>query len=187
MTFKRVNLHTRNTRRSALSLLFAVLWLLIPLTQVEASSVGAAGTFALENTGTYFNLVNNFDTTITVDFSFEAPLGVSINVPSTPQEIAPGGTYRFEVSIFTSQNTPVGNFPISIVGRVISSTGGVEVSGSAGLNAVLTVQGVPPTAEPLLSIVSVTQDSFTIQFTNQDTDEVRILYAKRKTFHWVKR
>jgi len=71
MMYKQMNLHTRKTRRSALSLLFAVLWMLIPLTQVEASSVGASGTFAgttyqvvpgdsLLNTGTDFVFVNNF-------------------------------------------------------------------------------------------------------------------------------
>jgi hypothetical protein len=174
-------------RRSALSLLFVAVALLSQTVQVQAS-VGAAGTFAgrnyivqtgtnLENTGTHFNFINNFETAITVDFSFEAPLGVSINVPSEPVTIAAGATYRFEVSIFTSANTPVGIFPLSIVGRVISAAGGVEVSGSAGLNAALTVQGVPPTEEPILSIVNVTQTSFTVRFTNPDPDTVTILYA----------
>ena len=179
---------TLSIRRSALSLLFVALALLGQTVYVQASSVGAAGTFAgrnytvqtgtnLENTGTHFNLINNFETAITVDFSFEAPVGVSINVPDAPVEIAAGATYRFEVSIFTSANTPVGIFPISIVGRVISSAGGVEVSGSAGLNAVLTVQGVPPTAEPQLTVVNVTSTSFRIRFTNPDPEMVRILYA----------
>ena len=174
-------------RRSALSLLFVAVALLTQTVQVQAS-VGAAGTFAgrnysvqtgmsLENTNTHFNFINNFESEITVDFSFEAPIGVSINVPSEPVTIAAGATYRFEVSIFTSANTPVGIFPISIVGRVISAAGGVEVSGSAGLNAALTVQGVAPTTEPILTIVNVTQTSFTVLFTNPDPDEVTILYA----------
>ncbi len=176
-------------RRSALSLLFAVLWMLIPLTQVEASSVGASGTFAgttyqvipgdsLLNTGTDFVFVNNFNTTITVEFLYEAPTGVSINVPSEPVQISAGSTYRIDIEITTLASTQVGEFPLRIVGRVIpSSSDAVEVTGSAGLNASIRVQGTARTTAPTLSVLSVSDSGFSVRIANSDPETVTMVYS----------
>jgi hypothetical protein len=178
----------RRTKRSALSLLFVASLLLVNLVSVNAS-VGAGGSFASTNyrvqpgnslidTGTDFNFVNNFDTVITVDFNFEAPLGVVIVVPEEPVQIAARSTYRIPIVITTTASTPIGTFPLRIVGRVIpNAANGVEVSGSAGLNASITVQGIAPTTPPVFTLISRTQTTFTISITNNDPETVSTLYS----------
>lgn len=175
-------------RRSALSLLFVVLAVVGSATNVHASGVGASGTFAgtnyqvepgesLINTNTTFSFINNFDVPITVDFVFEAPQGVSINVPSGLITIAAGSSYRFDVNIFTLNTVTEGTFPIQITGLVIpDAASGVEVSGSAGLNALLTIQGKPPTQSPSVVLVSRTDTSIVVRLTNEDFENVLILY-----------
>lgn len=178
----------RSTKRSALSLLFVASLLLVNLVSVNAS-VGAGGSFASTNyrvqpgnslidTGTDFNFVNNFDTAITVDFNFEAPLGVVIVVPEEPVQIAARSTYRIPIVITTTASTPIGTFPLRIVGRVIpNAANGVEVSGSAGLNASITVQGIAPTTPPVISLISRSQTTFTISIFNNDPETVSVLYS----------
>ena len=176
------------TRRSALSLLFVALAFFAFQVRVFASSVGASGTFAgftyqvepgesLVNTGTQFSFVNNFSVPITVSFVYEAPAGVSINVPEENVTIAANGTYRFNVQITTTPSTAEGSFPIRILGNVIpDSASGVEVSGSAGLNATLIVQGISDTVAPSAVLVSRTDSELVIDIFNQDFDPVVVLY-----------
>jgi len=176
------------TRRSVLSLLFVLLFVLMPWLTVSASSVGASGTFggtnytvqtgsSLIDTGTDFIFINNFSTPVTVEFLYEAPLGVSIDVPSEPVVVAGGSSYRIMISITTTASTPVGTFPLRLVGIVIpDSTTGVEITGSAGLNASITVAGIPPTTAPELTLLEVTSTSFRVRIRNIDFDPIIALY-----------
>jgi hypothetical protein len=176
------------SKRSVTTLLFAVL-LLISTTLGVSASVGTSGTFggtnyviqpgtSLLDTGTDFNFVNNYNTAITVEFLYEAPPGVSINVPADPVVIASGGQYGFEVSIVSTAETQVGTYSIQIVGRVIPDfVNGITVTGSAGLTAVLSVQGISPTTSPTLTLDSVTSSGFSVEFTNPDPDPVVMLYS----------
>ena len=185
---KPIQILGRSTKRSVLSLVFVASLLLVNLVSVNAS-VGAGGSFASTNyrvqpgnslidTGTDFNFVNNFDTAITVDFNFEAPLGVVIVVPDEPVQVAARSTYRIPIVITTTASTPIGTFPLRIVGRVIPDTAnGVEVSGSAGLNASITVQGIAPTTPPVFTLISRTQTTLTISITNNDPETVSTLYS----------
>ena len=187
--FTRVCSHNKiGIRRSALSLLFVALLVLGNVVTVNAS-VGAGGSFASTNyrvqpgnslidTGTDFNFVNNFDTTITVDFDFEAPTGVTIVLPSELVVLPARSTYRIPIEITTTASTQIGTFPLRIVGRVIpDSVNGVEVSGSAGLNASITVQGIARTTPPTFTLISRTQTGFTISITNNDPETVSTLFS----------
>ena len=188
MMIKRIKITTYQWKRSALSLLFVACVILVQSIVVHAS-VGAGGSFAgtsyrvqtgnsLINTGTDFNFVNNFDQTITVDFNFEAPSGVVIELPSAPVQLAAGATYRIPIRITTTASTPIGTFPLRIVGRVIpDNVNGVEISGSAGLNASITVQGIAPTTPPTFTLVERTLTSFIISVFNPDPDPVTVIYS----------
>ena len=175
-------------KRSGITLLFVACVMLVQSIVVHAS-VGAGGSFAgtnyrvqtgnsLINTGTDFNFVNNFDQTITVDFNFEAPSGVVIELPSAPVQLAARATYRIPIRITTTASTPIGTFPLRIVGRVIpDNVNGVEISGSAGLNASITVQGIAPTTPPTFTLVERTLTSFIISVFNPDPDPVTVIYS----------
>jgi hypothetical protein len=172
-----------------LSLLFVVFALFLNSLNVHASGVGASGSFAgtnyqvkpgndLINTGTDFSFINNFSTPITVEFIFEAPTGVSVNVPDDPVVIAGGAMYRFDVNIFTTASAQEGTFSLRIVGRVIPDTvSGVEVSGSAGLNASITLQGDAATTPPTLSIHNATETGFTLRVFNSDPFPVNATWS----------
>jgi hypothetical protein len=176
------------TRRSVMSLLFVALAFLSVHTQVSASSVAASGTFAgtnyqvvpgdsLLDTGTHFSFINNFSVPITVNFVFEAPAGVTVLVPSGLVTVPANGSYRFDIQITTVQSVEEGVFPIRINGLVVpDSASGVEVSGSAGLNAQITIQGLPPTTPPSVVLMTRSDTSAIVEVTNDDFETVFVLY-----------
>ena len=177
-------------KRSVTTLLFALFVLLsASITNlVSANSLGTSGNFggysyqvqpgdSLIDTGTQFRLINNFPNAVQVEVYYEAPRGVSINTPSDPITISAGGNYTLPVEITTTEDTAEGTFQIRIVGRIIPQTvNGIELTGSAGLNAALTVQGeviLPPTLPPVLAEVSTTSTTAVIDVTNQDSEDER--------------